>query len=169
MKRLFFHAAALAAGLLAASAAQAKDTDPCPAGLVCASDPSSIEAALRDAGYLAAVEKDDVGDPMIETVGADRKFTIFFYDCENGKSCAALQFRITFAKDERHTPDLANKWNARQRFIRFSVLKDQRLELNYDLSTIGGLTKKNFADVVDWWKVMCRTADKFFSENLGPK
>ena len=33
-----------------------------------------------------------------------------------------------------------------------------------DVSTIGGLNLKNFADVIDWWSVMLGELNKFFKE-----
>jgi hypothetical protein len=43
------------------------------------------------------------------------------------------------------------------------------LSVNYDLSTIGGLNQKNFADVVEWWASMLGQLHKFFDEHPGEK
>lgn len=40
---------------------------------------------------------------------------------------------------------------------------------DYDVSTVGGLTKGNFADVVDWWSVTLGNLKTFFEENPPPK
>ena len=42
------------------------------------------------------------------------------------------------------------------------MTKDDGLSVSYDVSTLGGLTQENFADVVDWWAVMLGELNAYF-------
>ncbi len=52
---------------------------------------------------------------------------------------------------------------------RWRWTENKILSVNYDLSTIGGLNQKNFADVVEWWAFMLGQLNKFFDEHPGEK
>lgn len=147
----------------------AADTEPCEENLVCASSPQTVVQALQAAGYKAALGKSKMtGNPMIESAASGYNFTIFFYECEQAKNCGSLQFQLSFENDGSNTPELANKWNKDKRFAQMSVWDDQSLALAYDVTTVGGLNQKNFADVIDWWAVMLGEAAKFFKDNPAP-
>ncbi|MDF0542806.1 YbjN domain-containing protein [Sphingobium sp. H39-3-25] len=159
----------LAAGLgmlalAASSSAHAADKEKCGAGLVCASDPKTIVDALMAAGYKAKLGKDSQGDPQIESAASGYNYTIYFYDCEENKNCAAIQFQVSFSDDGKNTFELANKWNRSKRFMQMAVQEDKGLRVCYDLTTVGGLNQKNFADVTDWWAVMLNELNLFFKE-----
>lgn len=151
------------------TAAFAADREQCGAGLVCANSPQSVVQALQAEGYKAALSKSKkTGNPMIESAASGYNYTIFFYECEATANCGSLQFQINFEDDGGNTPNLANKWNKDKRFSQMSVWDDGSLVLAYDVTTVGGLNQKNFADVVDWWAVMLGEAGKFFKENPAP-
>jgi Putative bacterial sensory transduction regulator len=152
-----------------AAPAMAADTEPCAAGLVCASKPETVVSAMQDAGYKAKLTKDDGGDPMITSSSAGYDFDIFFYGCVENKQCASLQFKISFVKDPANTPALANKWNNKRRFSQAYVNDKGLFVTSYDVTTIGGLTKANFTDLIDWWSVILGNLKTFFDENLPPK
>lgn len=160
--------AALAAGLLG-SAAQASDKDPCAKGMVCASAPQTLVDALQKLGYKAQLGKDDSGDPMVDSAASGYNYTIYFYECENNKDCASVQFIASFDPDKTNTPELANMWNSAKRFSQMSVNKDGVLNFRFDLSTMGGLPAKNFDDQVDWWTTMLGELAKFFKEHPDAK
>jgi hypothetical protein len=153
----------LGCAALWAMPALAADPDPCGAGMVCASSPASIVAALQKAGYQAQLGKStQTGNPKIESSASGYKFTIFFYECEKNVKCGSLQFQVSFNDDGTNTPELANKWNSSKRFIQMSVADDKSLDASMDVATIGGLNQKNFADVLDWWSTMLGELNKFF-------
>lgn len=71
----------------------AADTEPCGANLVCASDPQSVVQALQAEGYKAALGKSSqTGNPKIESAASGYNYTIYFYECEQGRQCGSLQF-----------------------------------------------------------------------------
>lgn len=147
----------------------AGDADPCGAKMVCASAPKSVVSALQDAGYKAVLGKSDTtGNPKIDSAANGYNYSIYFYECEEGKKCASLQFLVTFEDDGANTLDLANRWNNNKRFLQMSVNDDKSLALSYDVTTLGGLNQTNFADVIDWWAMMLGEASKFFKENPAP-
>ena len=136
----------------------------CPSGLLCAADPQGIVAALQAEGYQAKLLSDSLGDPMIASSASGYDYNIEFYGCEDHKACTSLRFIIWFKDDGTNTPQLANGWNKRKRFIQMAAQDDGRLTVAYDVSTLGGLNKANFADVVDWWQSMLGEVRTYVNE-----
>ena len=144
--------------LLAATAgisntANAADENPCAAGHICASKPETVVSGLQEAGFRAKLEKDKTGDPMISSEASGYEFEIYFYGCHKGQNCAELQFQTTFIAEAENTPDYANAWNTSKRFVQASV-DQQKLQLAYDISTVGGVNQINFTDTTQWWAAM---------------
>lgn len=150
------------------SVASAKDADPCKPDLICASNPQTIVAALQAEGYKAKLDVDSGGDPDIVSAASGYNFDIFFYGCVEHKQCDSLQFQIVFAKDPGNTLALVNKWNLGHRFGQMALKDSGQIVMNYDLSTIGGLNKTNFADALDWWTTILGDANQFFAKELPP-
>ncbi|MCX7865404.1 MAG: YbjN domain-containing protein [Novosphingobium sp.] len=136
----------------------------CPAGTICAADPAGVAAAMQAEGYRARLGKAKDGDPMIESAAAGYDYTVQFYQCNDGRNCQSLQFLILFKDDGTNTPELANRWNKQKRFTQMAARDDGSLSLSYDVTTVGGLTRENFADVLDWWSVMLSQLPRFFSQ-----
>lgn len=156
----------LALGMIVAAPAGATDTAACGAGMVCASNPQTIVAALQKAGYTAELSKDDTGDPMINSAASGYRFSVMFYGCEKAAKCDSLQFQATFDAHKGVTPEYVNKWNRAKRFIRASMNDEKELQLRYDVATIGGVNQANFKDVLDWWAAMLGEYSKYAGENL---
>ncbi len=144
------------------SVAGAAEAGKCGANLVCASAPQTIVDGFLAAGYKAKLTKDSVGDPKIESAANGYDFSVYFYGCKQGRDCTSIQFQIGFADDGKNTLELANSWNRDKRFIKMAVTKDDGLSVSYDVSTLGGLTQENFADVIDWWAVMLGELNAYF-------
>jgi hypothetical protein len=156
---------------LAAGSARAADTEPCGKGMVCASHPQSVVDALKAAGYQGVLSKSkSTGNPLIESAASGRKFRIYFYECDANKACASLQFNIGFVDDGANSAELANAWNKEKRFSQMSYdPSDKSLSFAYDVTTLGGLNQKNFADVIDWWAAMLGQLGTFFKEHPAGK
>ncbi|KQM65970.1 hypothetical protein ASE75_05755 [Sphingomonas sp. Leaf17] len=149
---------------MAAGPAQAKDVVPCEKDMICASDPTSVAAAMMKAGYQALISKDATGDPMIESAAAGYTFTVYFYGCEKAVQCDSIQLYASFKSDGRDAA-FANQWNMNKRFMQMSISKSGSVEVRYDLATIGGVNRKNFGDVLDWWSAMLGELGKYFDAN----
>ena len=157
---------------LSAGTAQAADTTACVAGLVCANAPQTVVSALQAAGYKAVLSKSKTtGNPMIESAASGYNFRIYFYECEANKDCASLQFNTAFNNDDgANTVELANLWNKDKRFSQMSFdPEDKLLSFAYDVTTLGGLNQRNFADVVDWWATMLGQLNAFFKAHPAQK
>lgn len=163
MKSMWIVAAAFAAML--AVPATAKDAEPCGKDLICASDPTTVAAQMMRSGYQAMIGKDNQGDPKIDSAASGYKFGVYFYGCEANKACDSLQLYASFDADPARDAAFANKWNETKRFTQMAIDKDGDVRLTYDVATIGGLTRKNFGDVLDWWTSMLGTFEKFSNEN----
>ena len=166
--RLTCLAAAVAGLMFLSGTAPAQDRDACAAAMVCASNPDTVMRAMERAGLKPRKSVDNDGDPMIESDEGSFPFTVYFYGCEQHRNCDSLRFELVFRKEADNTPELANKWNAGQRFLQAAVKPDGRLVVAYDLATIGGLNERNFADVLDWWKSQLGELADFFRRELQP-
>ena len=68
--------------------------------------------------------------------------------------------------DPEATVAFANKWNAAHRFMMAAVKDNGNFVLSYDIGMIGGTTRRNFADTLDWWSSMLGEAADFFAKEL---
>ena len=164
--RLYLFAAIGLSALGLSAPAFAEDAKPCGAGLICASNPQTVMAALEKAGLKPKLSKDGEGDPMIESDESSYHFDVYFYGCVEHKNCDSLRFETLFEKAPENTPALADKWNSKKRFLQASVRNDQQFAVAYDVATIGGLNAANFADVIDWWNSQLNELATFFKEEV---
>jgi len=157
----------MGAALLAAlsGAASANDGEPCPKDLICASAPRTVADALLRAGYQGRIDSDGEGDPLILSSTAGYKFNVFFYDCKEHKECASLQLLVSITPSKPRDLAFVNKWNTDKRFGQLSLTKDGDLRLTHDFSTVGGVTRANFADTIEWWSSIVGTLDTFIAAN----
>lgn len=153
-------------GLIATAVeARAEDKGSCAGGLVCASNPKTVADVMVADGYRAKIDADNQGDPAIASAASGYNFDVLFYGCVEHKRCDSLQFRATFEKSGASDVVRMNEWNRERRFSQMAVRDDGTIILTYDVSTIGGLTKANFSDVLNWWATILGEASNFFSKN----
>lgn len=165
--RLPVFAAAGIAALCLSAPASAEDAIPCGAGLICASNPGTVMAAMEKAELKPKLTKDGDGDPMIESDESSYHFDVYFYGCKDHKNCDSLRFESVFEKAPENTPEFVNKWNAKKRFLQAFVRTDGQMGVAYDVATIGGLNAANFADVLAWWNSQLSELADFFKEELN--
>lgn len=124
---------------------------PATAQTVQGTKPETIMTALREAGYRAALSKDNAGDPVIKSGAAGVDFSVLFYNCTEHKDCKTVQFYAGFVK-KGVTLDTMNTWNAEHRFGRAYLddEKDPRIEMDLDLDK-GGMSSALFqANLATW-------------------
>jgi hypothetical protein len=167
MKQGFCAAIAVMVAAAPALASAASDPAACPTGLICASDPESVAEELRKLGYRAELTKHESGDPQIISAAAGYDYRLNFNDCTANRNCRSLGFVVVFSDDGKNTLELANNWNKQKRFSQMAVNDNKSLAFSYDVTTVGGLTKANFADAVDWWQVMFGQVRTYFSESAA--
>jgi hypothetical protein len=147
------HIAAGCAALLGAS--------PAAAGLVTASNPQGIVAAMQAAGYKADLSTDKGGDPKIDSGSSGTRFTVFFYGCTDHKDCTAIQFYAGYNLDTAPSLDVVNAWNQERRFGRAYIDKegDPVIEMDVDLDD-GGMSPALFTDNVEYWAAVMSSFEK---------
>lgn len=141
------HPSMIALALLGASAggpALAQDT------MLDLSTPETFAAALQGAGYKAQLKKDDKGEPYILSAVNGSEFTVDFYECKLGK-CGSAQITSWYKPDPLFTLALVNEWNNGYRFLRVGISDTGRLREFVDITTVGTVSKSQFADMIDWY------------------
>ena len=149
----------------AGNAARASDLTLCEKNMICASAPRTIADALVKAGYKADLGKDKNGDPMIESEISGYSYTIYFYGCTENNLCDSLQFYASFDDPITNGIDFANRWNTQKRWVQMAWEQDKYIRMSYDVTTVGGLTPENFADVVSWWETVLGELPEFFDKH----
>jgi hypothetical protein len=167
MKLAMVGALAAALSIIPSAACAASAPLACPSGTICAADPEAVADELRKLGYRAELTAHESGDPQIKSAAAGYDYRLNFNDCTANEQCRSLGFVVVFGDDGKNTLALANTWNRQKRFSQMAVNENGSLAFSYDVTTVGGLTKANFADVVDWWQVMLGQLRGYFSERAN--
>lgn len=155
--------AALAASLWTLSAAAQQKAD--PNQMVELNRPAQVALLLQQLGYKGEVLKHDgSGDPYVSSAANGSPFTIEFYDCKPDRGCTSMQFFSWYAKKPYYSEAMANRWNAKKRFLRIVIDKDGDLSTWMDLTTVGKVNRAFFADTVDWWQSMTGDLFTFLAE-----
>ncbi len=119
-----------------------------------ADDPEALAEIIRDMGYKAAVDVDDLGDPMIRSSVNGSDVYVLFYGCEDGEDCKTLLFRVGYDLENGTTLDVVNAWNKDKLYSRAYLDDEQDPWLEMAVNLFGGVSRENFADTFDWWDVM---------------
>jgi hypothetical protein len=149
---------------LAAPAASAQS-------LITTPNTDQIASVLTAMGKTIKVDNSGT-DPDITITRPDgsRFYDIYLMDCTDKRDCNSIELLLTYENDGSHSPELANEWNANNRMPGMYFDKsDKTMSLYFNVSTTGGLTQENFADVIKWWESSLGTADTFFSQHPAPK
>jgi hypothetical protein len=125
---------------------------------VFASKPKTVVTSIQALGYTATIIREDDG-PRIDSTIAKLNYSIFFYGCsDSGDDCQVLEFNSSFTPDRPATPDDIANWN-RDNLFGTAYLTDEGVaSISYTVTTAGGLTTENFADVIARWEI---TLDSF--------
>lgn len=123
--------------------------------LVNAVNPERLVNSIRELGYRAELETDDVGDPLIKSSVGGTRFAIVFYGCDEHRhdDCDFLLFKVGYDMQEEVALEVINRWNATQlvgRAYRDDV-NDPWLEMAWNLQ--GGVSAANFESTFEWWEV----------------
>ncbi|MCT2558839.1 YbjN domain-containing protein [Tsuneonella sp. YG55] len=115
-------------------------------GTVAASDPAQVAGAMEAAGYVAQLDTDGYGDPLIRTTFAGYAGSIYFYGCDeaNHTGCDSIQFRVGLDRKAPVTPELMNQIVRKYRFIALWLDKEGDPWVNHDVYIGSGVPAANF-------------------------
>jgi Putative bacterial sensory transduction regulator len=146
------------------AAANAEDANACPNHMVCASNPDSVVAALHEAGFGAKLVKNTHGEPLIASAAHGYRFAVAFYGCVKNEKCDALHFRSSFSPELIYTLEYTNSFISDDRYLAATVTNNKEIRLSYDITTVGGLNKRNFAEVTRIWAASLEDFSKYSSQ-----
>jgi hypothetical protein len=149
----------LALALLAcALAANASAQTPAPpsaervrGGMFDASDPPGIARFMEKTGYRVELATETRGDPVISGRISRTDYLVQFYECEGGQFCNSIQFVAASPRPATFSPETANTFNARWRYVRLTWDAVQ-IKLQMDVNLDAGVTADNLEDTLDIWK-----------------
>lgn len=160
-----FAAAALAGLLLVATEGRAEG--------VSASDPYSIVRALKDQGHVARLLEAEDGSPRIDAEVDGLYYSVYFFSCDaTYRVCHDLLFDGVFDVVVPATAEFANAWNVGHAAGTAVVDEWGDPHVSYFVSATGGLSRANFASVLDIWTgLLGDFADAVWAEDahLGPE
>jgi hypothetical protein len=120
-------------------------------GMFDASDAAAIARFMEKTGYRVELRADAKGDPVIQGRISRSDYLIQFYECENGATCNSVQFVTQATKPATLTPDAANAFNIRWRYVRLTYDAAQ-VKMQMDVNLDAGVTADNFEDTLDIWR-----------------
>lgn len=110
-----------------------------------------VVAWLQNAGYKAELKKDSEGDPMISSAAQGVNFTVYFYDCDGGARCRAIQFSAGFDMKTPPTVQKINEWNRDKRYLKAYLDSDGDPRVEYDVNVNAGRTMSGLNDDFGVW------------------
>ena len=114
-----------------------------------ADDPEGLAAVLREMGFDAAIEQDEMGNPVIDPGSQTAAFPwlIFFDGCgEDG--CRDLRFTAWSDVAGVITPEYANDWNSYDAASRLYVMPDGTPRVQMALPEARGMSRERFEALV---------------------
>jgi hypothetical protein len=150
--RVLIFGLALAATALVAPTAPAAD-------MIDATDAAAVLEIVSSHGD-ASLTEDGMGDPLIEGRIEDKDYRLFFYDCREGRDCKSLMFSASWEAEDL-TEAMMTNWNREQRFGKAYLDEDGRATVEMNVNLHGGVTRANFDDTIDWWRLVLAEFPKY--------
>ncbi len=129
---------------------------------IVASDPGVLLSFFLDQGISAELTKDDYGDPKIDVRYYGTKFEIYYYGCNNGENCRAIQFFSGYQTNGSISLEQINSWNTTKRYAKAYLSKELSARIEYDV-LLGnvGMSKEDFDSVFSLWTRSMENFEKF--------
>ncbi len=116
--------------------------------LVTANDITTIRTLAASFGEAEA-SKDSQGDPIIKGTVKGTPWRIFFYGCQKGFNCTAVQFYYGITTQTKLTAERINAWNVDNRFARAYLDKDKDPNISTDVELKGGVSRTSLQASMD--------------------
>jgi hypothetical protein len=137
--------------------------------IVSAENPDALISIIRELGFQAKLERDDVGDPVILSSSGGVDFRIYFYECKNNKRCKSLHFSVGYDLADGSSLDVVQQWNADKRFASAYLDDETDPFLQMDINTDGGVTQENFEKTFHLWQSLKGEFEQFINWNDKPQ
>lgn len=147
-----FRKLALSAALLgAATTANAQ--------MLTAADPEGIAQAMARSGFAVNSAQSSDGSPALLAVHPDVNFRVFFLGCTEGAACQHLLFSAQYTIEGDLDPTKLDSFMALSALggAHLSTDESETTTLRYFVTTVGGMPKEQFAEVLFLWRVANQT------------
>lgn len=132
--------------------------------LMTTAQPDTIREMARGYG-TSRITKDEVGDPMIKGKARGLSYNVYFYDCEKGQNCAAIQFQAGFDLGKKVKADVINAWNVKKRYAKAERNDKGHAFVRIDYIFTGGTTREHLDGVMSLWVRLL----KEYADHIGFK
>ena len=122
---------------------------------------AQVAAARARRGLPVRLGNDTFREPMIESHAGSARFYVYFYECNQTRTCRNIQFRTGYAVRGRVTLSKVNDWSARWRFGRMYLDPEGDVILDMDIEARQGLSETDLAANLSRWLEVMREAETF--------
>ena len=124
-------------------------------------DVPAIMNVFLEEGYRVTLSRDSGGDPMLTGKIQGTPYYVYFYGCDDANAnCSAVQFKAGYDLAQGLALDQVNDWNRKMRFGKVYLDEEQDPFLELDVNLLYGVSDANFADTIDWWRVVMQEFEK---------
>ncbi|MBJ7438158.1 MAG: YbjN domain-containing protein [Sphingopyxis sp.] len=128
-------------------------------------DAGQIAKLLSDEGYRAKIETEKDGTPYIKSGSGGRNFTVYFLGCNGGVKlgpCSSIEFYTGFTTGKPFPIERTNEWNAKNRYGRTYVDKENDPVVEMDIYLdAGGMPRPQFIENLQIWTDVMADFDSF--------
>lgn len=124
-----------------------------------ATDASKVAKAMQDLGWQAKLSTDGDGDPLITSKVSRTEYRVTFYGCTRNTDCQSIMLGA-YTTTKKMTFEQANTWNRTKRFGTMTIDKDGDPHMLLEVNLAGGVSTKNFEDVLDRWRTTIEDFEK---------
>jgi hypothetical protein len=126
-----------------------------PSGLVDATNINAIFEVAKKYG-TAEMQTTKSGDPQIVGRINDTRYILFFEGCKENQNCKNVQFYAgwNLSPQNKVAQDRINEWNRTKRWGKAYIDKEGDPVIELDVNLFGGVSRTNFDDTYDWWKLI---------------
>lgn len=128
-----------------------------------ATDPDMVMVAMQTEGFLVTRETADDGTPKLVSRVSDSQFQVYFYGCESAETpCTSIQFSAGYDLEGAMSTSKINQWNSENRYTRAYIDDEGDPFLKLDVTMFGdGIGQKNFAEILDLWRLLVEDFESF--------
>lgn len=122
---------------------------------------AQVASALTRRGLPVRLGNDTFREPMIESHSGSARFYVYFYECNQSRTCQNIQFRAGYAARGRVDLAKVNDWSTRWRFGRLYLDPEGDVILDMDIEARQGLSEADLAAHLSRWLEVMREAEAF--------